>query len=118
MVSRLIIRRLLITEEVKEILIEFCHKYNMPTNFQVVARVDGMKFVIHANENCGHNKGHVHIESGDDELEIDLQSFEIINANGKITPHKRKQAIAFVKNNQQMFIEYWNEFSNGVKISV
>lgn len=108
----------MITEEVKEILIEFCHKYNMPTNFQVVARVDGMKFVIHANENCGHNKGHVHIESGDDELEIDLQSFEIINAIGNITPHKRKQAIAFVKNNQQMFIEYWNEFSNGVKISV
>ncbi|MGN0316803.1 MAG: DUF4160 domain-containing protein [Lachnospira sp.] len=108
----------MINEGVKQKLIEFCHIYNMSTNFQVVARVDGMRFVIHANENCGLNKGHIHIESGDDELEIDLQSFEIINASGKTTPYKRKQAIAFVKNNQQMFIEYWNEFSNGVKIYV
>lgn len=105
-------------EEVNKILIEFCYKYNITTNFQVVARVDGMKFVIHSNENCGHNNGHIHIKSGADELEIDLQSFEIINASGKITPHKRKQAIEFVKINQKMLIEHWNDFSNGIKINV
>lgn len=72
----------MLNNEVKKKLIEFC---------RIVARVDGMQFVIHANENCGHNKGHVHIESGDDEIEIDLQTFKILNASGKITPHKKSK---------------------------
>lgn len=107
----------MISDTYMQKLKEFYYIYNLSTNFQVVARVNGMKFIIHANENCGHNKGHVHIENGDDILEIDLQTFDIINASGKITPHKRKRAVEFVKNNQQMFIKYWNEFSNGIEIT-
>lgn len=96
---------------------EFYKIFSFEPNFQVVARVDGMRFVIHSNENCGHNKGHVHIESSGAEIEIDIQNFQVLNASGKISKHKIKVAQEFVKNNQQMFIDNWNEFSNGINIS-
>lgn len=96
---------------------EFYHIFLFEPNFRVIAKTDGMRFVIHANENCGHNKGHVHIESSGAEIEIDILSFEVINISGKITNHKIKVAQKFVEENQEMFIKHWNEFCNGIKIS-
>lgn len=98
-------------------LIDFYHLFNAPTQFAIVEKLDGMRFIIHSKENCGHNRGHVHIESSGAEIEIDLQSFEIINMSGKMNNHKKKLAVKFVQENQKMFIDYWNEFSNGVKIT-
>ena len=39
-----------------------------------------------------------------------------MNMSGKINNHKLKTAKRFVEENQQLFINYWNEFSNGVQI--
>ena len=44
---------------------EFYHIFSFEPNFQVVAKLDGMRFIIHPNENCGHNNGHIHIEGSD-----------------------------------------------------
>ena len=106
----------MMSEELLAKLEEFYHFFLFEPNFQELDRVDGMKFIIHPNENCGHNKGHVHIESGGAEIEIDLQSFEVMNMSGKITKHKIKAAQKFVEENQDMFIKHWNEFTNGIKI--
>jgi len=62
----------MIPEKEMQKLITFYHVFNASTQFQVVERLDGMRFVIHANENCGHNKGHVHIESSGAEIDVDL----------------------------------------------
>lgn len=106
------------TDTEKKCLYDFTLLFSVPTDFVEVKRIDGLKFIIHSNENCGHNRGHVHIEAGDAEIEIDLLSFKIINASGKISPKKIKLAQKFVQDNQQLFIDNWNEFSNGVKISI
>lgn len=95
---------------------KFYHVFSFEPNFQVVAKLEGLKFVIHPNENCGHNNGHVHIESSGAEIEIDLQTFKVMNMSGKISPHKIKTAQKFVEENQDMFIRNWNEFTNGIKI--
>lgn len=103
------------SEELKK-MEEFYHLFIFEPNFQVVAKLDGMKFVIHANENCGHNRGHVHIESSGAEIEIDLLTYEVINTSGKISKNKIEMAQKFVEDNQSMFIQHWNEFCNGIKI--
>ena len=94
----------------------FYRMYNSAVQFRTVHKHDGMRFIIHANEDCGHNRGHIHIESGDSEIVIDLQSFKVLKKSGKVNSHKIKMAQKFVKENQEMFIKYWNEFSNGIKI--
>lgn len=107
----------MLSEEELNKLKAFYHIYSFEPNFQVVARKNGMKFIIHSNEDCGHNKGHVHIESSDGEIEVDIITFDVINMSGKITPHKKKETIKFIKENQEMFIKHWNEFTNGIEIS-
>lgn len=106
----------MLVEELEK-LEEFYHLFIFEPNFQVVARTNGMRFIIHSNENCGHNRGHVHIESGGAEIEIDLLTYEVINASGKISKNKVKMAQKFVEDNQSMFINHWNEFCNGINIS-
>ncbi len=106
----------MISSEEMNKLIEFYHIFSFEPNFKVIDRHDGMSFIIHANEDCGHNKGHVHIKSSGAEIEVDLQDFRVLNASGKISKHKIKVAQEFVKNNQKMFIKHWNEFSNGINI--
>lgn len=97
---------------------EFYHMFTFEPNFRVISRMAGMRFIIHSNENCGHNRGHIHIEFNGAEMEIDLLSFEVINVSGKIANHKVKMAQEFVKENQKTFIEHWNEFCNGIKIPI
>lgn len=76
---------------------EFYHIFSFEPNFQVVAKLDGMRFIIHPNENCGHNNGYIHIKSSGAEIEIDLQTFKVMNTSGKISPHKIKTAQKFVE---------------------
>lgn len=59
---------------------EFYHIFSFEPNFQVVAKLDGMRFIIHPNENCGHNNGHIHIESSGAEIEIDLRMNIVIQS--------------------------------------
>ena len=108
----------MIPEKDMEKLIAFYHLFNVSTQFQVVEMQEGMLVIINSNENGGHNKGHVHIESGGAEVEIDLQTFEIMNMSGKMNKHKLKSARKFVEENKQLFIDYWNDFSNGVSILI
>lgn len=106
----------MISSEELEKMEEFYHLFTFEPNFQVVAKEYGMRFIIHANENCGHNRGYIHIEYSGAEIEIDLLTYEVINSSGKISKNKIKMAQKFVEENQNMFIQHWNDFSNGIKI--
>ena len=106
------------TDKEKEILYNFVLQFSIPTDYVVVERIDGLRFVIHPKENCGHHKAHVHVESSNGEIEIDLLDFKVINVSGNLSPKKVKLAVEFVRDNQQLFIDNWNEFSNGVKVYI
>ena len=61
---------------------EFYHIFSFEPNFQVVAKIDGILFIIHPNENCGHNNGYVHIESSVPDL--DCKSGGILQGSVKV----------------------------------
>ena len=63
-----------------------------PTQFVELARQDGVRFIVHSNEKCGHNKAHVHIELGDSEYVLSIPEGEVLTGSGKISKFKLKQA--------------------------
>lgn len=109
-----------LTEEEYKSVLELAHILIMPdpTQYVELARIDGVKFIVHPNENCGHHKAHVHIECGDAEYEISIPDGEILNASGKISRFKLKQAQKYIKDNPAFFAEGWNKYTNGITISV
>lgn len=106
------------TGQDRKILHDFVLIYSIPTDFVVVERINGLRFVIHPNENCGHNEAHIHIEDGSCDFEISLKDFSILNCSGKPNPRKVKLAQKLVQEHQKLFVDNWNEFTNGVKIAV
>lgn len=88
-----------------------------PTQFVELARQDGVRFIVHSNEKCGHNKAHVHIELGDAEYVLSIPEGEVLTGSGKISKFKLKQAQKYVKDNSAFFADGWNNYTNGIKIS-
>lgn len=103
-------------EEIKSIK-NFVLDFSIPTNFQEVGRINEMKFIIHSNEQ-GHNAAHVHMETSSASLSIEITTQKVLECSGKITQKKIKKAQDWVANNQDMLIKNWNEFTNGVKITL
>lgn len=88
-----------------------------PTRFVELTRQDGVKFIVHSNEKCGHHKVHVHIECGDAEYVLSIPEANILAASGKISKFKLKKAQEYVKDNSAFFAEGWNKYTNWIKIS-
>lgn len=109
-----------LTEEQYNSIIELARFMILPdpTQYVELKRQDGVKFIVHSNENCGHNKAHVHIECADAEYVLSIPEAEILAKNGKISKFKLKKAQECVRNNPAFFAEGWNKYTNGVKISL
>lgn len=108
-----------LTEEEYNSVIELARFMIMPdpTQFVGLARIDGVKFIVHSNERCGHHKAHVHIQCGEAEYELSIPEGDILNASGKISKFKLKKAQEYVKDNPAFFAEGWNKYTNGIRIS-
>ena len=73
----------------------------MPT----LLRKDGFKFFFYANE---HLPKHMHIVKGDNFAKINLENFEI--TKNYFNHNELKNALKILEENQQFFIEKWNEY--------
>ncbi|OGU35416.1 MAG: hypothetical protein A2068_07930 [Ignavibacteria bacterium GWB2_35_6b] len=73
----------------------------MPT----LLRKDGFKFFFYANE---HLPKHMHIVKGDNFAKINLGNFEI--TKNYFNHNELKNALKILEENQQFFIEKWNEY--------
>lgn len=51
-------------------------------------------------------------------MSVAIDDGEILASNGKISPAQKKMAKEWMKNNKDLVIAKWNEFSNGIQISV
>lgn len=81
-----------------------------------VGNSEGIYFVIHTNENAGHNRPHLHASYQDKEIIISLDNhIEIIGGN--IGNKKNNKALEFVIENLTFLQNNWNRFSNGIRIS-
>ena len=88
-----------------------------PSRFVELARVDGVKFIVHSNEKCGHHKAHVHIECAEAKYVLSIPDAEIIESSGKISKSKLTMAQKYIKNNPAFFADGWNKYTNGINIS-
>ena len=100
-----------------EKLRKFANQYLIPTDFVVVERIDGVKFIVRTKEQ-GHNEPHIHIEDGSCEFVISLTDYSLLCSSGKVNQKKLKMAQDFIKENIDLFKNNWNEFSNGIKIDI
>ena len=109
-----------LSEEEYNKLIEFAHIMAMPdpTRFKELARVDGVKFIVHSNEACGHYRAHVHIECGEAEYVLSIPEGEILECSGKMSKFKLKRAQEYVKDNPVFFADGWNKYTNGINITI
>lgn len=105
------------TKEEMNRIKNFVLDFSISTDFQEIGRIDGMKFKIYPNEQ-GHNAAHVHMETSSASVSIEITTQNILECSGKITSRQIKKAITWVADNQEMLINNWNEFTNGVKIDV
>ena len=108
-----------LTEEQYNSIMELARFMIMPdpTQFVQLAQQDGVKFIVHPKENCGHHKAHVHIECGDAEYVLSIPEAEILACSGKISKFKLNKAQEYIKDNSDFFAKGWNKYTNGIKIS-
>lgn len=104
-------------EAEKQLLLQWKMFLQNLSDYARVGKQDGLTFFINPNEQ-GHNKGHLHVKYGDAEMVIFLENGEIEKCTGKIAPPQKKMATKWVLDNQAFLINYWNEFTNGVKIPI
>ena len=51
-------------------------------------------------------------------MSLAIEDAEILACSGKISPPQIKAAKKWVRDNKDLVIKYWNEFSNGIEISI
>lgn len=69
----------------------FARDFSIPTDFKPVDRIDGMKFIIHSNEQ-GHNAARVHMETSSASFSIEITTSKVFECSGKITPKQIQKA--------------------------
>ena len=106
------------TQQDYDIIKNFVLDFSIPTEFVEVKRIDGMKLTIRSNEQAGHNLPHVHLETSSASLSIEIETQKVLATSGKINPSQLKKAIKWIANNQDLLKRNWNEFSNGIKITI
>ena len=88
------------------------------SDFVQIAKINGIKFEVYSNEQGKHNKAHLHVSTSSASMSIAIEDAEILACSGKISPPQMKSAQKWVKDNKDLVIKYWNEFSNGMEITV
>lgn len=106
------------TKQDYEIIKEFVLEFSIPTEFVQVARFDGMVLTIRTNEQAGHHLPHLHLETSDASLSIEIETQKILAATGRLSPAKAKKAMTWIREHQELLKRNWNEFSNGIKIEL
>ena len=111
--------KLFLTEDEYKSVMELARFMIMPdpTQFVQLAKQDGVKFIVHPDEQCGHHKAHVHIQCADAEYVLSIPEGDVLVGSGKISKFKLKKAQEYVKDNSAFFAEGWNKYTNGIKIS-
>lgn len=106
------------TENEKKILLEWELFLRNLTDFVQIAKINGIKFEVRTNEQSGHHRPHLHVSTSSASMSVAIDDGEILASNGKISPAQKKMAKEWMKNNKDLVIAKWNEFSNGIQISV
>ena len=88
------------------------------TDFAIIGRVNGIKFIIHTNENTGENTPHLHVETSSAALSIAIDDGRILACSGKIAPIQLKMTQEWMRDHKAFIIAKWNELANGIEIAV
>lgn len=78
--------------------------------YEIRARVserNGISFNIYTHD---HNPPHVHIKYAEYEIKVSLVDFSVIKGN--LPRNKQKEAIAWVKKNQEKMLNEWTKYTN------
>ena len=73
-----------------------------------VGAVRGIRFEVRTREN-NHNRPHVHAEYDKYSVVVDIENAEVIDGN--LPKSQRRIAEAWVKDNQDMLLEKWNNIA-------
>ena len=77
----------------------------------------GIQFYFHSQEKVHQGRPHVHAFKNDDEITIDLNTYDILVGHFR----KKKdetQAVECVKNHQMTFMQAWNDCTNGIYVDL
>ncbi len=87
-------------------------------DFRVIARENGIKFLVHSNENTGHHRPHFHAATSSAEMVIAIDNGDVIECSGKISPAQKRKATEWWEKNKNIIINNWNQFTNGIEIPI
>ncbi|MBQ3427503.1 MAG: DUF4160 domain-containing protein [Clostridia bacterium] len=76
---------------------------------------DELRFFMHSNERCGHNRPHVHVECGETNASIDLFTFKMI---GDLPYKLYRKAVDVIKLRRKDLLVYWNYHTNGLDVDI
>lgn len=105
-------------EEEKKLLLEWDVILRNISQFVQVEKINGIKFEVRTNEQSGHHRPHLHVSTSSAALSIAIDDGEILAVSGKISPAQIKMAKKWIKDNHELVVKKWNEFSNGIKIPI
>lgn len=105
------------TEQEKQIFLEWDMFLRNLTDYAQVGKIDGIKFEIRTNEQ-GHNRPHLHVSTSSASMSVAIDNGDVLAYSGKISPVQKKNAIEWINNNKDLLVSKWNELSNGLKIDV
>lgn len=103
-------------EQEKAIFLEWVHILRNLSDFVQIGNENGIKYEIRTNEQCGHNRPHLHISTSSASMSMAIDNGEILACSGKISPAQRKAARAWMQNHKDLVKTKWNDLSNGIKI--
>jgi len=83
-------------------------------------KVDNIRFYFHSHEGDRHNEPHVHVYDvgGNFEVSISLLTGEVLTPGWKIPKKALKIARKRIFDNQQLFLEGWNELTDGLSVDI
>ena len=106
------------SEEEKKKLLEWELILKNISQFVAIERINGIKFEVRTNEQSGHHRPHLHVSTSSASLSIAIDDGEILAQSGRISPPQLKMAKEWIRNNHDLIVNKWNEFSNGIEIPV
>ena len=106
------------TENEKKIFLEWEFILRNLSDFVQIAKINGIKFEVRTNEQSGHHRPHLHVSTSSASMSVAIDDGEILTCTGKISPAQKKMAKEWMEKNRGLVESKWNDFSNGVKISV
>lgn len=78
----------------------------------------GLKLSFNSDENIHAGRPHIHVEDckSGKKASIDLLTYKIII--GEMDKRKYKKLLRLLGANRSKYIEYWNKYTNGIKIEI